>query len=163
MKEYRVVYKNGNYVLELGQNGWLPTKEIAERIKKHKLSDPWNKNTKAYIEERENPNPKDRKPCRTHEGKTVYNQDWLWMDALLVGDYVEEEVVDNFMNMLPPTCMRSDCCQVGEAHSHKVDEKTGKTRATYATFKRVDNETWEYCGYCFMSENIERGKELPYV
>ena len=37
--EYRVVYKykknNKEYVIEAGQNGWIPSKEIADRILKH--------------------------------------------------------------------------------------------------------------------------------
>lgn len=103
------------------------------------------------------------KECRIHEGKKVYNTDWYYgTDALFIGDYVEEDIVDDLINMLPPACMRSDCSQLGEAADHKVDEN-GKTRATYATFKKIAEHTWEYCGNCFRGENVARGKEIPMV
>jgi len=76
-----------------------------------------------------------------------------------IGDLVEEEIVDHFMNVLPPACMRSDCSQLGEPYSHREDETTGKYRATYMTFKKVEEGIWQYCGHCFRGENIERGKE----
>lgn len=79
------------------------------------------------------------------------------------GDLVEEEIVDAFMNCLPPICLRSDCMQCGEPYSHIEDPDTKRYRATYTTFKKVDKGIYEYCGNCFAGENVERGKELPYV
>ena len=163
MKEYRVVYNYNEFTIEAGQNRWIPSKEIADKILKYQQSKPYFRNTELYLEERERTEPIDKADCRTYQGKTVYNPDWLYFDALEIGDYVEAEVVDNFMNMLPPACWRSDCAQIGEPASHMLDERDGKCKATYQTFKRVAKDTWEYCGDCFRGENVKRGKEIQYV
>lgn len=88
-------------------------------------------------------------------------------DAARIGDLVTQEVVDNAMNILPPACMRSDCSQMGEPYSHRIDPDTGKWRAVYATFKVVgiagSDILWQYCGHCFRGENIERGEEPTYT
>lgn len=80
-----------------------------------------------------------------------------------VGDLVEEAVVEDAINVLPPACMRSDCTQMGEPYSHREDPETGKFRATYSTFKAVSgtfpNRIWMYCGKCFRGENVERGTD----
>ena len=161
MKEYRVVYKYKEYTLEAGQNGWIPSKEIAEKILKHHQNRPFFRDDKLFIEERE---VKDRElpGCREHEGKVVYSRDALYFDALEIGDLVEEEVVDDMINCLPPACMRSDCSQCGEPHSHRIDED-GKGRTTYTTFKKSADKTWEYCGDCFRGENVQRGTSPAYL
>lgn len=162
MKEYRVVYNHKGYTIEAGQNRWIPSKEIAEKILKHKQNKSYFRDTVLYLEERERTEPLNNKPCRTYEGKTVYNEDWLYFDALEIGDYVESKVIDNFMDMLLPACMRFDCFQIGEAANTRIDVN-GKARYTYETFKYIDDDVWEYCGDCFRDENVKRGKEIPYV
>lgn len=93
-------------------------------------------------------------PCREYNRKQVYNKDWYYgTDALEVGDLVEQEIVDDIINCLPPVCMRNDCVQLGEPASHKKDAN-GNFKATYATFKKVSENTWEYCGNCCRGENV---------
>ena len=48
-----------------------------------------------------------------------------------------------------------------EDYSHREDPKTGRWRATYATFKRCPDVPgiWEYCGHCFQGETVERGQD----
>ena len=53
MKEYRVVYNHNGYTIEAGQNGWIPSKEIAEKILRHQQNRYYFRNTKLYLEERE--------------------------------------------------------------------------------------------------------------
>lgn len=81
-----------------------------------------------------------------------------------IGDYVEQAVVDDAMDCLPPASMRSDCSQLGEPYSTRFDPESGNWRSTYATFRRVSgafpNGIWQYCGHCFRGENVERGKDL---
>lgn len=95
-----------------------------------------------------------------YEGKTVMTADEFDYTNAQIGDYVEQEVVDDAMDVLPPVCMSTRCSQLGEPYSHKIDPDTGKFRATYATFKKVAGKyphgIWEYCGHCFAGENIER-------
>ena len=89
-------------------------------------------------------------------GITVFNEDTFDTSIAVPGDLVTEEVVDFFINCLPPACMRSDCSQLGEAYSHKEDPTAGKWRATFLTFKLSHDDILEYCGHCFAGENIER-------
>lgn len=72
---------------------------------------------------------------------------------LQVGDLVDQEFVDYFINVLPPATMNGQCVQIGEPYSHRPDEN-GKWRATYPTLKRT-SEGWRYAGHCF------RGKVEP--
>lgn len=101
-----------------------------------------------------------------YNGKEVLTQETFDYATAKIGDYVQQAVVDDAMNCVPPACMRSDCSQVGEPYSHREDPETGKWRATYATFKRVaggwPDGIWQYCGHCFQGENIERGKDPVY-
>lgn len=72
-----------------------------------------------------------------YEGKEVWTQENFSYQDVKIGDYVEQAVVDDAMDCLPPACMTSRCSQMGEPYSHREDPETGEFRATYATFKRV--------------------------
>lgn len=104
-----------------------------------------------------------------YDGRPLYNTTTFSYDAVKVGDYVTQEVVDDAMDCLPPACMRSTCSQMGEPYSSKYDERSDKWRNTYATFCRVqtdplwENNIWRYCGNCFCGETEERGKDMPIV
>ena len=97
--------------------------------------------------------------------KLITMEDWTdgFDEIAKPGDYVEEAIVDAFINCVPPACMRSSCMQCGEAFSHREDPNTGKWKPTYATFSKVENGIYEYRGNCFIGENVERGKEPIYV
>lgn len=99
----------------------------------------------------------------TYNGKKVWTEADFSYSAVQIGDYVEQAVVDDAMDCLPPACMRSNCSQLGEPYSHREDPETGKLRATFATFKKVDKDIWQYCGHCFRGENEERGNDPVYV
>lgn len=77
-----------------------------------------------------------------------------WYDYAEVGSIVSEEVVDNFMNMLPPRTLSFGYLQVGEAYSHVYDIDR-RLRPTYMTFARR-NGVWRYYGNCFAYETIDR-------
>lgn len=83
-------------------------------------------------------------------------------DYVKVGDKVDEMFVDYFMDLLPPVCMRNDCSQIGEPHSQRIDDVTGKCQCTFGTFKKISDGVWEFCGNCFLGENKERGTEIPH-
>lgn len=99
------------------------------------------------------------------DGKPVWKQDNFTYEAVKVGDYVEQAIVDAAMDCVPPACMRADCSQMGEPYSARMDEKTGRWRDTYETFRKVGGEwpngIWEYCGHCFRGETVERGNVAP--
>ncbi len=96
--------------------------------------------------------------------KVLTAEEWDYSEAK-IGDLVEQELVDDMLDLLPPACMQPDCSQMGEAYSHRQDPDTGKWRPTFHTFKKVGgkwpNGIFEYCGKCFCGENVERG-ESPY-
>jgi len=101
----------------------------------------------------------------TYQGKEVFTLDNFDYAAAKPGDYVEEAVVDAAINCMPPACMGSYCSQTGEPYSHREDPRTGRWRATYATFKRCLDTAgvWEYCGHCFQGETVERGTDPQYI
>lgn len=103
-------------------------------------------------------------PKRCYNGKEVYTQETFSYDLAKAGDYVEEAVVDDAMDLLPPAYMSRRCFQMGEPYSHREDPETGEWRATYATFKACTNAPgiWEYRGHCFRGETVERGKAPVY-
>ena len=153
---YQVVYDHKGYTLCAGNPVVFPEYEIAEKYMKKYTTRPWFDH-ELYIKEVVYEG-RVLKECRIHEEKKVYNKDWYYgTDALAIGDLVEEEIVDDIINALPPACMRSDCTQLGEPANHKVDAN-GKTKATYETFKKIAENTWEYCGDCFRGENVANEK-----
>ena len=107
------------------------------------------------------------KPKLIWNGKEVTDEDDFSYATAKPGDYVTQAVVDDAMDCLPPVSMSVRCSQMGSPYSSKLDEKTGKYRNTYATFRKVGGEfpngIWEYCGHCFCGETEERGKNVPYV
>lgn len=98
----------------------------------------------------------------TYEGRYVHTPEDVNFDTMQIGDLVNAEVGEYIINVLPPATMRWNCLQLGEAHSFKIDEE-GKARSTYLTLRKLTNDILEFCGYCFRGENVERGREIPYV
>lgn len=102
-----------------------------------------------------------------YDGKNVLSLDEFTYAKAQIGDYVEQEVVDDAMDCLPPACMGRSCSQMGEPCDSQRDPNTGKWRMTYHTFKKVSgvwpNEIWQYCGRCFCGETVESGDPLPVV
>ena len=82
-------------------------------------------------------------------------KDWqtsgLMLDEFLkVGDEVDEEMFNCFMNVLPPAKMSDGYVQIGEVCSFEYDHITRKSRPTYQTiFKN------KYCGQCFLNQQVE--------
>ena len=71
------------------------------------------------------------------------------------GDTVGEDIVDYFVNIVPPVTLRFDCIQAGEEHSTERDD-IGKYRATYLTFHKIEDGLCRFVGYCFEGENQNR-------
>lgn len=68
------------------------------------------------------------------------------------GDRVEEDVVQNFLDCVPPAVNCSDLVQVGEPYSHEFHPQKERFLPTFTTFKKVDG-SWIYCGHCFYGES----------
>ncbi len=72
-----------------------------------------------------------------YNGKPIFTQENFNYSEAKIGDYVEQAVVDDAMDCLPPASMSARCAQMGEPYSHREDPETGRLRPTYYTFKRV--------------------------
>lgn len=94
-----------------------------------------------------------------NEVKTLYG--WqksglpTFEDYCFPGDTVSEDIVEHFINSVPPVLLRSTCTQAGEAYSSEPDGD-GRHRNTYTTFRRAGEEHWVFDGYCFFGENENR-------
>ena len=73
-------------------------------------------------------------------------------DYLSVGDYVDKELVDHFINVLPPAMFNRNIIQVGEAYSHV------NGRATYPTLRKGELG-WTYAGNCFINDFVNQTNE----
>jgi hypothetical protein len=86
-------------------------------------------------------------------------------DYLAVGDEVDEALVEEQMNCVPPHRHRSDYLQVGEPYCDAYDENFNCSTA-YTTFrKKTDNNRscWIYAGHCFTGEVTDQAgeRDLP--
>jgi len=73
------------------------------------------------------------------------------------GDTVGEDVVDYFVNVVPPVTLRYDCIQAGEEHSLERDDRNGGSyRPTFTTFHRIGDGRCRFDGYCFIGETLNR-------
>lgn len=152
---FKPYYKNGPYNIAVGNGFIFPDLETAQIFaENYPKIYRWFKDKIYIMEVTFSGLP--ATPCRTLNGRRVYNRDYLpTLDALRVGDYIEAEIVNDLMNCMPPACYRSDCMQAGEPFSHETDPETGRGRATFTTFKRENENTFIYCGHCFRGTNTE--------
>ena len=110
---YMVVYNYNGHELSAGNPVVFPAREIAEKYLRNYSKKPWFHHD-LYIIECEYKG-EELEPCRMYNGRPVYNETWNFgIGAMEIGDYVNEDVVDNYMNCLSPACYRSDCSQLGE-------------------------------------------------
>jgi hypothetical protein len=77
--------------------------------------------------------------------KTYKNWKGNLENYLQPGDVVDEEMVNYFIDVLPPAYMNSNLVQMGEPYSHV----NGK--ATYSTVYRKDGN-WIYAGHCHVGK-----------
>lgn len=152
---YKAVYDHKGYQLPCGNPYVYHCKEMAERMAKHFNEQPWRYGEVGYVVDAVYEGKKPREQ-RTYNGKTVYNSDYWFGDVGEVGDYVEQEIADWFLNCLPPRTWTTNMIQVGEPYS-SVKEGT-----TYATLVRVTDDIWEYKGACLRG-TTNQGTPIPYV
>ena len=92
---------------------------------------------------------------RRRARRIVTYSDWEaagdFSKAAQPGDYVEERIVDDMRDVLPPAKMERGFLQVGEPYSHEFDPETGHWRGTFPTFVK-EGQNWKYCGNCFIGK-----------
>lgn len=82
-------------------------------------------------------------------------EDWAKDGTLspAVGQYVENDVVWDLIESLPPAYWSHGLFQPGEAYTH--ERETGK--ALYQTFEQVNTDgVWQYMGLCRKGEKEPR-------
>ncbi len=72
-------------------------------------------------------------------------------DYCFPGDIVDDEIVDYFVDCLPPKMLRGSCTQCGEPYGTGEDEN-GVFGNTYITFSKHDRR-WVFDGYCLAGKN----------
>lgn len=102
-----------------------------------------------------------REEAGAAERKIITMDDWRragdFEKAARPGDLVTDEIVENFLNVLPPATNSATLVQCGEPVSHQYDPDTGHWRPTYTTFSQRDG-LWYYCGNCFIGKRVEPRK-----
>ena len=155
---YQVVYYKNGYRFTVGNPQIFPIRKAAEVYKNHYESYSWMKEHASIIEEVEYEGVP-LKESQLYNGKEVIDKEhYFGLDCCEIGDYFTEEMINYFMDLLPPACMRTNCSQIGEPASHVLNVNDGNYYATYATFKQITKNIWQYCGECFRGENTQPKK-----
>lgn len=79
--------------------------------------------------------------------KTYKNWKGSLNSYLQIGDKVDEEMYEYFINVMPPVTFNSKMVQMGEPYSSSREGKP-----TYLTLEKIDNE-WIYKGTCHAGDN----------
>ena len=96
----------------------------------------------------------DRYPVKTLKG---WRESGLrtFEEYCFPGDKVDDDMVQHFVDSVPPVLLLSFCTQAGEPYSHEGDER-GAYRPTDATVHDLGGGYWQFDGYCFYKENVNR-------
>lgn len=70
------------------------------------------------------------------------------------GETVSDDIIQYFINILPPVTLKDSLFQVGEPYSHRVDIQDGKYKPTYPTFEK-GQDNWIYRGNCFKNKTCD--------
>lgn len=73
-----------------------------------------------------------------------------------VGDMVDEQIVEEFRDCIPPVAYNARYLQYGEAYTHKFNPKTQKYEPAFMTFAK-EVGLWVYKGICFYKEYEDVG------
>lgn len=84
------------------------------------------------------------------------------IEFVSVGDKVGEDIVDYFLNVLPPIVNYSNLLQVSEPYSSEVCENGG-CKDTFLTFRKEKDGNWYFCGACFPYEHVNRADIRPRI
>lgn len=152
---YKVVYYYNGNQLCCGNPEVFHNKEMAEAVMCKYQSYPWFDH-KPYIVDAvyEGKRPKE---CRKVDGHVIYNMDY-WTYDREPGCYVEEEIAMECANCVPPRTFKSGMIQCGEPADSKAEGYT------YATFIKVADGIWQWCGNCLAGEtDPNKGTKILYV
>lgn len=115
---------------------------------------PWRQLEILEFVQAERKNITDSYPVKTLKG---WEESGLstFEDYCFPGDKVDDDMVQHFVDSVPPVLLLSFCTQAGEPYSYEGDER-GAYRPTYTTFHDLGGGYWQFDGYCFYKENVNR-------
>ena len=89
--------------------------------------------------------------------KKEYDDAYQSFSSLVrVGDMVDEQIVEEFRDCIPPVAYNGRYLQCGEAYTHKFNYKTQKYEPAFITFAK-EVGLWVYKGICFYKEYEDVG------
>ncbi len=71
------------------------------------------------------------------------------------GDIVGKDIVNEFLNSVPPITHYETFIQAGEPYGTRFDSEDNKWKETYTTFEK-EAVHWIYKGNCFKNKNIDQ-------
>ena len=74
-----------------------------------------------------------------YNGKPIFTQENFNYSEAKIGDYVEQAVVDDAMDCLPPASMSARCAQMGEPYSQRTAKRQPRSRHSSRTARK---RTW---------------------
>lgn len=121
-----------------------------------------DKNTvKEFFEEKKEPVKNSIRTATNFKprylSKKEYDDAYQSFSSLVrVGDMVDEQIVEEFRDCIPPVAYNGRYLQCGEAYTHKFNYKTQKYEPAFMTFAK-DVGVWVYKGICFYKEYEDVG------
>lgn len=165
-KEYKICFGNDRTfgvqtvglqsALELGQS--YAKNHIGEKIV---IIDEDKNIVKEFFEEKKEPVKNSIRTATNFKprylSKKEYDDAYQSFSSLVrVGDMVDEQIVEEFRDCLPPIAYNGRYLQCGEAYTHKFNYKTQKYEPAFITFAK-DVGVWVYKGICFYKEYEDVG------
>lgn len=80
--------------------------------------------------------------------------DEIFADFCKPGDIVNQDIINYFINSLPPICIGENFVQAGGVFVHILDKGDNLFKPTYTTFEKEDGK-WVYKGNCFARKNVD--------
>lgn len=121
-----------------------------------------DKNTvKEFFEEKKEPVKNSIRTATNFKprylSKKEYDDAYQSFSSLVrVGDMVDEQIVEEFRDCLPPVAYNGRYLQCGEPYTHEFNPKTRKWEPAFITFAK-DVGVWVYKGICFYKEYEDVG------
>ena len=165
-KEYKICFGNDRTfgvqtvglqsALELGQS--YAKNHIGEKIV---IIDEDKNIVKEFFEEKKEPVKNSIRTATNFKprylSKKEYDDAYQSFSSLVrVGDMVDEQIVEEFRDCIPPVAYNGRYLQCGEAYTHKFNYKTQKYEPAFMTFAK-DVGVWVYKGICFYKEYEDVG------
>lgn len=101
-----------------------------------------------------------------YNGKPIFTQENFDYSKAEIGDYVEQAVVDDAMDCLPPASMSAGALRwvsrTPTGRTRRPGDSVPPTTRSSVWPERGPNGIWQFCGCCFQGETVPRGRDPIY-